>query len=140
MLNSDPWAKLSTSLHAGLLAVVVLSSLHVAGARANERQKVADLRPLLLAALDHGEAHGVLIGEAARWMAQVFKTAALIEIDVTTVRTLRQPGCKRLAITTTQDGVWDFNRSERAAAAERKTFTWMVNYCRDGSLVNEEPL
>ena len=104
-----------------------------------ERQKVTDIRPLLLAALDRGEAHGVLVGEAAQWTAQYFKTAAPIEIDVKTVKPLSRPGCMRLAITTAQDGVWDFNRKERAAAPERKAFTWMVNYCRDGSLPNEEP-
>lgn len=130
-----PWR----GLRAGLLAIALLPSLPMADAAAVERQQVSDLRPLLIVALDHGEAHGVLSGEAARWMAQAFKTTAPIEIDVRTVKTLRQPGCKRLAITTAQDGVWDFNRTERAAAPERKAFTWMVNYCRDGSLFNEEP-
>jgi hypothetical protein len=89
-------------------------------------------------ALDRGEAHGVLVGEAAQWTAQYFKATAPIEIDVKTVKPLPHPGCMRFAITTAQDGVWDFNRKERAAAPERKTFTWMVNYCRDGSLPNEE--
>lgn len=130
-----PWR----NLVAGPLALVLATSLHVADVVASERQPVNDLRPLLLAALDHGEAHGVLSGEVARWMAQAFKTTAPIEVDVRTVKMLRQPGCQRLAITTTQDGVWDFNRTERAAAPERKAFTWMVNYCRDGSLFNEEP-
>lgn len=134
MLNSNQ----GRQWQAALLTIALLSSLQVQEATAVERQRVADLRPLLLTALDHGEAHGVLIGEAARWTAQVFKTTAPIEIDVTIVSTLRQPGCKRLAITTTQEGVSDFNRSERAPAAERKTFTWMVNYCRNGSLVSEE--
>jgi len=127
------------NLVAGPLALALATSLHVAGVVAGDRQPVSDLRPLLLAALDHGEAHGVLTGEAAQGIAQAFKTTAPIEVDVRTVKTLRQPGCQRLAITTTQDGVWDFNRAERAAAPERKAFTWMVNYCRDGSLFNEEP-
>jgi hypothetical protein len=105
---------------------------------ASERLKVTDIKPLLLAALDRGEAHGVLVGEAAQWTAEHFKTAAPIEIDVNTVETLSRPGCARLAITTTQDGVWDFNRKERASAPERKAFTWRVNYCRDGSLPTGE--
>ena len=138
MLSTSQWRKVCAHLRAGLLAFSVLTPLHVADATAIERQKVSDVRPLLLAALDNGEAHGVLIGEAAHWMAQVFKTTAPISIDVRTVRELRQPGCKRLAITTAQDGVLDFNRKERAAAPERKAFTWMINYCRDGSLFNEE--
>ena len=125
--------------YAGRLAVALTTSLVVTSAMATDRQPVSDLRPLLILALDHGEAHGVLGGEAARSMAQAFKTTAPIEIDVRTERALRQPGCARLAITTTQDGVWDFNRTERAAAPGRMAFTWMVNVCRDGSLFNEEP-
>jgi hypothetical protein len=138
MLTSRRAVTLRAALGASLLAVTLSGSLQVIDAAAAERQKVTDLRPLLVTALDYGEAHGVLVGEAARWTARIFKTTAPIEIDVTTVKALRQPGCKRLAITTTQDGVWDFNRTERAAAAERKSFTWMVNYCRDGSLIHEE--
>jgi len=130
---------LSCDLRASVLAIALVASVPGTDATAGERQKVSDLRPLLVMALDHGEAHGVLTGETAQWMAQLFKTTAPIEIDVKTVRTLSQPGCKRLAITTAQDGVWDFNRSQRAAAPERRAFTWMVNYCRGGSLSNEEP-
>ena len=126
-------------LRAGVLAVALLTSLHATDATASERQNVTDIRPLLIMALDRGEAHGVLVGEAAQWTAQYFKTSAPIEIDVKTVKRLSRPGCTRLAITTAQEGVWDFNRKERAAAPERKTFTWMVNYCRDGSLPSEGP-
>lgn len=132
---------LSTSrgrlLHA-MLAATVWISLGATDALAIERLKVTDIRPILAAALDRGEAHGVLVGKAAQWTAQYFKTTAPIEIDVKTVKPLSRPGCTRLAITTAQEGVWDFNREERASAPERKAFTWMVNYCRDGSLPNEE--
>jgi hypothetical protein len=124
--------------HAPLL-VAVWISLWAADALAIERLKVTDIKPLLLAALDRGEAHGVMVGEAAQWTAQSFRTSAPIEIDVKTVKPLSRRGCMRLAITTAQEGVWDFNRKERPAAPERKSFTWMINYCRDGSLLNEEP-
>jgi hypothetical protein len=121
------------------VAAALWSSLCAADTPASERLKVTDVRPLLVTALDRGEAHGVLVGEAAQWTARHFRTAAAIEIDVKTVKPLSRPGCMRLAITTAQDGVLDFNRQERASAPERKAFTWMVNYCRDGSLLNEEP-
>ena len=107
-------------------------------ALAMERARVTDIKPLLATALDRGEAHGVLVGEASQWIAQYFKTSAPIEIDVKTVKPLSRPGCMRLAITTAQDGVWDYNRERRADAPERKAFTWMVNYCRDGSLPDAE--
>ena len=126
-------------LRRATVAAALWSSLWAADAAASERLKVTDIKPLLLAALDRGEAHGVLVGEAAQWTAQYFKTTAPIEIDVKTVKPLSLPGCMRLAITTAQEGVWDFNRKERAVAPERKTFTWMVNYCRDGSLPSEGP-
>ena len=117
---------------------ITLACAGVNNAQAIERVQVTDIKPLLAAALDRGEAHGVLIGEAAQWIAQYFKTTAPIEIDVKTVKALPRAGCMRLAITTTQDGVWDYNRERRADAPERKAFTWMVNYCRDGSLPDTE--
>lgn len=128
----------SPQRHVMVLAAL-WSSLWAADMPASERLKVTDIKPLLVTALDRGEAHGVLVGEAAQWTAQHFKTSAPIEIDVKTVKPHSRPGCMRLAITTAQDGVWDFNRKERATAPERKAFTWMVNYCRDGSLPSEEP-
>jgi hypothetical protein len=99
-----------------------------------ERAPVTDLKPLLLAAINTGEAHGVLIGAAEQYIAQTFKSTAPIEIDVTTVRELSEPGCKRLAVTTSQDGVVDFNREQRDRQPGRKAFTYQFNYCRDGRL------
>jgi hypothetical protein len=131
------WRQLRADVH--VLAIALLAAIHGVAGMASERLKVTDIKPLLLVALDRDEAHGVLVGEAALWTAQYFKTTAPIEIDVKTVKPLSRPGCMRLAITTAQDSVWDFNRKERAAAPERKAFTWMVNYCRDGNLPGEEP-
>jgi hypothetical protein len=120
------------------LLTAVWISLCATDALAIERLKVTDIRPLLAAALERGEAHGILVGEAAQWTAEHFRTTAPIEIDVKTEKPLSRPGCMRFAITTSQDGVWDFNRKERASAPERKAFTWRVNYCRDGSLPTGE--
>jgi hypothetical protein len=103
-----------------------------APAHAVDRQAVTDVKPLLVAAIDQGEAHGVLVGPAAQYVAQMFKSAAAIEIDVKTVQALGDPGCKRLAVTTSQDGVVDFNRETRAAKPARNSFTYRFNYCRDG--------
>jgi hypothetical protein len=119
------------------VAITLACMPWMADTEAMERARVTDIRPLLAAALDRGEAHGVLAGEAAQSIAQYFRTTDPIEVDVATVRPLLRPGCMRLAITTTQDGVWDYNREQRGRAPERKTFTWMVNYCRDGSLPTE---
>jgi hypothetical protein len=120
-------------------AAIALGCLScVLNANAVERIRVTDIKPLLFASLDRGEAHGVLVGDAAQWIAQHFRTSSPIEVDVKTVKQLSRPGCMRFAITTAQDGVWDYNRERRADAPERKAFTWIVNYCRDGSLAAAE--
>ena len=103
-----------------------------ASANAFERRAVATVKPLLTMAIDQGEAHGVLVGPATQYIAQTFKSTAPIEIDVKTVRELREAGCARLAVTTSQDGVVDFNREKRETRAARSSFTYEFNYCRDG--------
>ena len=99
-----------------------------------ERVPVTDVKPLLLTAINTGEAHGVLVGAAAQTIARTFKSTAPIEIDVKAVRELSLPGCKRLAVATSQDGVLDFNREQRDGKPSRKAFTYQFNYCRDGRL------
>ena len=116
------------------VAAITLVTFTASNVDAIERQAVTTVKPLLLTALDQGEAHGVLVGQAAQYIAQTFKSAAPIEIDVKTVQPLGEPGCKRLAVTTSQDGVVDFNREERDAKPARNSFTYQLNYCRDGRM------
>ena len=114
------------------VAAITLLAFTASNVDAIERQAVTTVKPLLLTALDQGEAHGVLVGQAAQYIAQTFKSAAPIEIDVKTVQPLGEPGCKRLAVTTSQDGVVDFNRERRDTKPARNSFTYQLNYCRDG--------
>ena len=114
------------------VAAITLLAFTASNVDAIERQAVTTVKPLLLTALDQGEAHGVLVGQAAQYIAQTFKSTAPIEIDVKTAQVLGEPGCKRLAVTTSQDGVVDFNREERDAKPARNSFTYQLNYCRDG--------
>ena len=115
-------------------AAITLLALTASNVDAIERQAVTTVKPLLVTALDQGEAHGVLVGQAAQYIAQTFKSAAPIEIDVKTVQPLGEPGCKRLAVTTSQDGVVDFNRERRDTKPARMAFTYELNYCRDGRM------
>ena len=115
-------------------AAIALLALTATNVDAVDRQAVATIRPLLVTAIDQGEAHGVLVGQAAQYIAQTFKSAAPIEIDVKTVQPLGEPGCKRLAVTTSQDGVVDFNRERRDTKPARMAFTYHLNYCRDGRM------
>ena len=114
------------------LAAIALLALTASSVAAVDRQAVTTVKPLLVTAIDQGEAHGVLIGQAAQYIAQTFKSTAPIEIDVKTVQALGEPGCKRLAVTTSQDGVVDFNREKRGTKPARNSFTYQFNYCRDG--------
>ena len=113
-------------------AAIALLALTASNLDAVDRQAVTTVRPLLVTAIDQGEAHGVLVGQAAQYIAQTFKSTAPIEIDVKTVQALGEPGCKRLAVTTSQDGVVDFNRERRDTQPARNSFTYQLNYCRDG--------
>ncbi len=113
-------------------AAITLLALAASNADAVDRQAVTTVKPLLVRAIDQGEAHGVLVGQAAQYLAQTFKSTAPIEIDVKAVRALEEPGCKRLAVTTSQDGIVDFNREQRHTQPAPQAFTYQFNYCRDG--------
>lgn len=121
-------------------AAITLLALAASNADAVDRQAVSTVKPLLAMAIDQGEAHGVLVGQAAQYITQTFRSTAPIEIDVKTVRTLGEPGCKRLAVTTSQEGVIDFNREKRDTKPARTAFTHQLNYCRDGRTPQGEEL
>jgi hypothetical protein len=123
-----------TVIQARLVITVAAAVALAAPVYALDRQVVTSVKPLLVAAIDQGEAHGVLTGPAARYIAQTFRSRAPIEIDVKAVHDLPEPGCKRLAVTTAQDGVMDFNRGKRAAKPSREAFTYKLNFCRDGRM------
>ena len=115
-----------------ILALVAIVSPLVAGAQSGStRVPVDDVRVLLISAIDSptGQAQGVLTGQMASLITDRFKAAGPILIDVTTERRYRQPGCSRLKLTFSQDGV----NLPGASGPERKTVDIGLNYCRDGT-------
>ena len=94
------------------------------------RVPVDDVRILLISAIDSptGQAQGVLIGQMANLVTERFRASGSILIDVTTERRYRQPGCSRLKLTLSQDGV----NLPGASGPERQTVDIGLNYCRDG--------
>lgn len=112
-----------------LLAVV--SPLVAGNEEGVARVPVEDVRVLLISAIDSptGQAQGVLIGEAARLITERFRATGPILIDVTTERRYRQPGCSRLKLTFSQEGV----QLPGASGPERRTVDIGLNYCRDGT-------
>lgn len=115
-----------------ILALVAIVSPLVAGAQSGSTHvPVDDVRVLLISAIDSptGQAQGVLTGQMASLITDRFKAAGPILIDVTTERRYRQPGCSRLKLTFSQDGV----NLPGASGPERKTVDIGLNYCRDGT-------
>ncbi len=121
--------KMSTSdLFCRLHVALLLSCCFATAAAAAERAPVTSIKPLPIAAIEQGDAHGELIGDAASFMRGRFGSTAPIEIDVRAISELRQAGCKRLEITTRQNDV----REARDQPSTRKELVFQVSYCRDG--------
>ena len=112
---------------AHLIRALALALGTASPVQAAERLPVTSIKPLLLAAIEHGEAHGKLVGEAANFMRQRFKSSDAIEIDVKTLAPLDEPGCKRLEVSTWQEGVVEAANQPSA----RKALVYLVSYCRD---------
>jgi hypothetical protein len=116
------------------LFALVLSTAALAGscnAQTIDRVPVEDFKVLMVAAIDStsGDAHGILIGDMARAIAEKMQTTAPILVDVRTLRRYKQPGCSRLNVTFSQEGVV----LPGAPAPRKQTMDIGINYCRDGS-------
>ena len=98
---------------------------------AQQRLPVADVRTLLLAAHDapDGAAAGLLTGPSAHAISQRFGTDAPILDPPPPPRILAQPGCRRLSVRISQDGV----QLPGAAAPRRQVMEFGVDHCRDGT-------
>lgn len=94
------------------------------------RTPVLDARPVMLAAIQasDGEAHGVLIGDVADAITRRFGATSPIFIDVTTEGRYQQPGCSRLKVLFSQDGVL----LPGAPAPRKQTMEFGINYCLNG--------
>jgi len=107
-----------------LCFTAALSTAHAA----RTRTPVTTIKPLLVTAIDHGEAYGTLTGESRAFIDRRFSTSAPIEIDVKAVHDLSQVGCKRLQVITRQAQV----REASSQAAAEKELSYEVSFCRDG--------
>jgi hypothetical protein len=122
-------AILSVSRRRHALAAVLLGALLAMPGQAQTTQRipVTEIKPLLALAAERGAAHGVLRGPGADYMRRRFDATAPIEIDVSTLHALPQPGCARLEVTTRQRDVLE--QGKRADQELR----WQLSFCRDGS-------
>jgi hypothetical protein len=113
-----------------LLAISAALACTSAAADEAARVKVDDVRLLLVAAIDSpsGSARGVLTGETAKLITSRFGASGPILVDVITERRYAQPGCSRLKVTFSQEGVL----LPQAAAPLKQTVDIGLNYCRTG--------
>jgi hypothetical protein len=115
---------------AASLTALALVAACAQPAAAEDRLKVTDARPLLVAAIDapDGRAQGVLTGPLADAISDRFRASSPIHVDVSTERRYAQEGCRRLKVSFWQEGVL----LPRASAPRRQTVDFSLNYCRDG--------
>lgn len=87
-------------------------------------------KPLLLQAIDtpDGRAQGEIVGPMADKFRLTTKSSASVIATVTTIKSFKQDGCKRLQLVLRQAGV---QTTSGTLAAFEPTYT--LNLCRDGS-------
>jgi hypothetical protein len=90
---------------------------------------VEDLRPLLIEAIDaaDGAARGVLGGPPAEALRGRGVSSEPLEVEVTTLKVYRQPGCRRLNVRFAQRAVRTGNEPPQDRA-----MAFQLNYCRNG--------
>lgn len=109
------------------------------------RDPVQSIQPLLVKAVQRGEAHGVLVGPAAEAIANQFASRAPIEVDVKVVSDLATAGCKRLHVDTHQDQVADRERATEPGKPGRPLppkpmrLQYHISYCADGTFPPAQP-
>ncbi|MFA8329326.1 hypothetical protein [Burkholderia ubonensis] len=111
-----------------LLALAVLASIAITPAHAQVDGQVVDTPLLLIAdAIRNGHAHGIVAGPIAEQFRRQFNASGLLTVDVSTVRALRNPECKRLKLVWSQAGARTPNGPDTAV------LTTEMNICADGS-------
>jgi len=93
-------------------------------------EEYISVKPLLLRAIDavDGKSRGIIVGPIADRFKRTTGSSASITADVTTTKSFRQEGCKRLNVRLIQGGV-------ATSAGEFSDFgmEYGLNLCRDGS-------
>ena len=90
----------------------------------------SSIKPLLLGAIDapDGRTSGFILGQIAEKFKRTTGSPAPVQAEVSTIRSFRQAGCKRLNVRLTQSGV----ASSEGRAADFG-MEYGLNLCRNGS-------
>lgn len=109
-----------------------------------DRVEVGSIRPLLIAAIEKGEAHGILVGENVQTVQTLFRTKEPMLVDVKSIRPLPESGCKRLQVTTALKGALPDERGLKVMTQEERIrtkngtipqdiqFAYQISFCRNG--------
>jgi hypothetical protein len=112
-------------LHQGIVTVVAMVLIPITHAA-----EYTSAKPLLLQAIDapNGRAQGEIVGQIADRFRETTKSTAPVIAEVSTIKSFKQEGCRRLNIRLKQANVM---------AKEGKPVEFAVDYginlCRDGS-------
>ena len=113
------------------LAIAYSTVQSATAAAPTDRMVVTEVKPLLMLAVERGDAHGVLNGIGAADVQRRFEAAGPIEIDVARLRALPQTSCARLEVTTHQRAVLlDGKRQDQQ-------LVYQLSFCADGHFPQE---
>ena len=118
--------------HVVAVAVLTLGTLGQSFAQEpGSRTPVEDFRVLLVTAItaSTGTAQGVLVGPMAAAISDNSGARGPILLDVSTLRRYRQPGCARLNVRISQEGV----QAPAARSPGKQAIDIGIDYCQDGS-------
>lgn len=112
-------------LHQGIVTVVAMVLIPITHAA-----EYTSAKPLLLQAIDapDGRAQGEIVGPIADKFRETTKSSTPVMAEVTTIKSFKQEGCKRLNVRLTQANV---------PTKDGQTIDFAIDYginlCRDGS-------
>lgn len=109
----------------GISAAMVLACLQPAHA-----EQFTDTKALLLRAIDayDGRAQGEIVGPIADKFRETTKSSAPVMAEVTTIKSFKQEGCKRLNMRLKQANV-----PTKDGKTAEFAIDYGINLCRDGS-------
>lgn len=112
-------------LHQGIVTVVAMVLMPITHAA-----EYTSAKPLLLQAIDapDGRAQGEIVGPIADKFRETTKSSAPVMAEVTTLKSFKQEGCKRLNMRLKQANVMTKEGKPVEFAVD-----YGINLCRDGS-------
>lgn len=112
------------------LQQVILVTLTIAMVPITHAAEYTNTKPLLLQAIDapDGRAQGEIVGPIADKFRETTKSNAPVMVEVTTLKSFKQEGCKRLNVRMKQADVPTKDGGKTEFAVD-----YGINLCRDGS-------